>query len=119
MGREDRVAGLTTGGYYILAALSERPRHGYGIMRDLHDVTDGRVRLGVGTLYENLKRLLDHGLVERAGEEDVGRSQPRKLYRITGAGRRALECERRRLNSMVAAGGGLGALRARPDHGRA
>ena len=116
MRREDRAASLTTGAYYILAALREGPRHGYGIMRDVHDVTDGRVRLGVGTLYENLKRLLDQGLVERAGEEDVGRAQPRKLYRITGAGRTALERERSRLKSMVAAGC---RFRAEPNHGRA
>jgi DNA-binding PadR family transcriptional regulator len=119
MRRQDRVASLTPAAYYILAVLRDRPRHGYGIMRDVQEVTDGRVRLGVGTLYENLKRLLDHGLIERAGEEDVGRAQPRKLYRIAGAGRRALDRERGRLNSMVAAGRGLSALRAEPDHGRA
>lgn len=115
MRSEDGLTSVTEAAYYILAALRDRPRHGYGVMRDVEEATRGRVRLGVGTLYENLRRLLEHGLVERAGEEDVGRVQPRKLYRITGAGAQALTRERARLNSMVTVGRGLGALHAQPE----
>jgi PadR family transcriptional regulator PadR len=110
MRTEDGLPSITEAGYYILAALRERPRHGYGVMRDVEQATSGRVRLGVATLYENLRRLLNQGLIERAGEEDVGRAQPRKLYRITGAGRLAFERERSRLSGMVTAGRRLGGL---------
>jgi DNA-binding PadR family transcriptional regulator len=116
MRRENGLRSVTETAYYILAALRERPRHGYGIMRDVEEATGRRVRLGIGTLYENLRRLLEHGLVERAGEEDVGRAQPRKLYRITGAGRLALEREQSRLSSMVTAGRRLGALQVDASH---
>lgn len=60
--------------------------YGYQLAKDVESLSEGKVKLGPGTLYPILKRLLDKGFIERAGEgfNEVG--QVRKLYRITGLG---------------------------------
>ena len=86
--------------YYILSSLMHLPKHGYAIIQDIEELSDVRTRLGVPTLYENLKRLLDDGLIERADDRPVGAGQVRKTYRLTGLGRAVLieeEFARKRL----------------------
>jgi len=83
----------------ILLALADRDLHGYGIMADVLERTDGRLRLWPGILYGSLKRLSDTGLVE---EVDPPRDAPRdrmsrRFYRLTAAGRKALGREMARL----------------------
>jgi DNA-binding PadR family transcriptional regulator len=80
--------------YYTLLSLRE-VRHGYGIMQDVEAMTDGRIRLGAGTLYGSLSRMEKDQLIESAGEVDR-----RKLYRLTASGRALLKLEVERLKEL-------------------
>ena len=89
--------------FQILLALVDEERHGYAIMKDAADRTDGSVRLGAGTLYGALKRLLESGLVEEGGERtdpELG-DERRRYYRLTEFGLRVARAEARRLEAMV------------------
>ena len=77
---------LSEATYLILASLTE-PRHGYGIMQDVEAVSDGRVKLGPGTLYGALTNLLKGRLIRRSGETGAG-SDRRKVYALTPLGER-------------------------------
>ena len=94
---------LTTPVFHILLALADQERHGYGIILDIASRTDGRVRVGTGTLYTALKRLLDEGLVTESAERPAPDldDERRRYYRLTPAGRAALAAEARRLESLV------------------
>jgi DNA-binding PadR family transcriptional regulator len=93
---------LSTPAFQILVALSDQERHGYAIMQDVERITDGTLRMGPGTLYGALKRLLESGLVEEAGErDDPAVDERRRYYRITGAGRSAIAAETARLRRLV------------------
>ena len=81
--------------YYILLALLT-PSHGYHLMQTVEEVSRGRLRIGPGTLYGVLTRMLKEGLIVVV--EDDGR---RKTYAVTPAGREALEEEYRRLTALV------------------
>jgi len=89
--------------FHILIALAPGPVHGYAIMRDVKERTDGRLRLGPGTLYGSIKRMLEQGLIEevrsRAGQD--GDDERRRYYRITRRGRRAAEAEAARLSAVL------------------
>lgn len=90
--------------YHILLALSDRPRHGYAILREVETRTDGIVRLRTGTLYTAVKRLLEQGVIEETEEApaEVERDdERRRYYRLTDLGRQVLAAEARRLESMV------------------
>ena len=79
-------------GTLILAALVDGDRHGYAIMAEVADLSDGRVKLGTGTLYGALERLLDAGLVVAAREERVD-GRLRRYYHLTDVGHGALTTE--------------------------
>ena len=81
---------------HILLALAAEDLHGYGIMQEVQRQSEGRYRLGPGTLYDNLARLLRDGLVDESGGE--GR---RKYYRLTASGRRVLAAEIARLETVI------------------
>lgn len=90
--------------YHILLALSDRPRHGYAILQEVEERTDGAVRLRTGTLYTAVKRLLERGVIEETEEAppEVERDdERRRYYRLTDLGRGVLAAEARRLESMV------------------
>ena len=89
---------LSKWGLYILAVLSAGPLHGYAIRQKIEELSEGRDSPSAATLYENVAKLLDGGLLERAGETVVGQGKVRKLYRISGLGARALEAELRSLD---------------------
>ena len=96
---------LTTQAFHILLALADGERHGYAIMRQVQEGSDGAVRLGPGTLYGAIKRMLEQGLVEESAlrpepEEDDER---RRYYRLTTLGRRVLTAEADRLEELVRA----------------
>jgi DNA-binding PadR family transcriptional regulator len=96
---------LTPATFQILLALVEGERHGYAIMREVAEQPAGAMRLGPGTLYGSLKRLLDAGLVEESGEREdpeLG-DERRRYYRITKFGRSVARAEARRLDGMVRA----------------
>lgn len=84
----------------ILAALAEGRKHGYALISDAAEMSDGRVRLKVSTLYAALERLAKEGLVERAGEE-VSDGRLRRFYELTGEGRAALQAEVSRMESLA------------------
>ena len=88
---------------HILLALVDRDRHGLGIAEHVDEFTDGRVHLGPGTLYGAIRRLLETGLIEDVDSGPKGDSKDprRRYYRITTAGRRALEVETRRLADVI------------------
>ena len=83
----------------ILLSLSDRPRHGYGILLDTQRMSDGRVRLSTGTLYGALRRLLEDGWIERFKEEDNSRGK--QAYRLTAIGRRNLQQEVSRMKQLT------------------
>src|SRR5258707_12452926 len=91
-----RFIPLSAAGLHILLALAGEELHGYGIMLEAARQSDRQYKLGPGTLYDNLKKLMAAGIVEesrRPADEDPGR----RYYRLTGLGRRELEAEISRL----------------------
>jgi DNA-binding PadR family transcriptional regulator len=86
--------------FLILTALAAGPQHGYGIMTDVAQISDGRVRLRAGTLYAALDRLGTEGQLELDHEEVVD-ARLRRYYRLTPAGRETLSAETVRLRANV------------------
>ncbi|MFL6142164.1 MAG: PadR family transcriptional regulator [Labedaea sp.] len=84
--------------FLVLTALAAGSRHGYGIICDVAEISDGRVRLRAGTLYSALDRLRLDGLVSVEGEEVVD-GRLRRYYRLTAEGSRQLATEAARLRS--------------------
>jgi DNA-binding PadR family transcriptional regulator len=93
---------VTEQALFILASLTRGEAHGYGIARDVEELSDGDVKLTAGTLYGALNRLTDDGLITQSGEQVVG-GRRRRYYRLTSAGQTALAEETARLRSTVAA----------------
>src|SRR5580704_10764877 len=83
----------------ILLSLAEQPRHGYSILKDVEQMSDGRVVLSTGTLYGALRRLLDGDWIERYEEEENSRG--RQAYRLTSQGRRNLQLEVSRMKHLT------------------
>src|SRR6476620_5764612 len=96
---------LTRNEFHVLLALVDGPRHGYGIMQDVEELTSGGVKLGPGTLYTAIARLERSGLIEEC-EADADR---RRCYRVTRKGKTAASQEAERLVALVRAArkGGL------------
>jgi len=94
---------LTEPAFFILTALVDTPRHGYGIVGEVAELSGGRVQLKIGTLYGVLDRLVADGLVE-LDREEVHQGRLRRYYRLTDGGRGALaaEAERQAANARVA-----------------
>ena len=93
---------LTEATFYILLSLAPAEKHGYVIMKDVEQLSDGRISLGTGTLYGALGRLLDQGWIERVEQEPAGGRQ-RKVYQLSDKGRQILAAETERLQSLLAA----------------
>jgi DNA-binding PadR family transcriptional regulator len=91
---------LSSAVLHILLALSESDLHGYGIMQSVKRQSGGEFRLGPGTLYANLARLLENGLVGET-ERKLKGGEIRREYRLTASGERALRAEVRRLRQVV------------------
>lgn len=88
---------------HIVVALAAGEKHGYAIMRDVSAVSGGLIRMGSGTLYGSIKRMLDQGLIEEAEERpDLALDdQRRRYYRLTSLGHRVGAAEHERLASLV------------------
>ena len=84
---------LTPAVFHILLALSRGDKHGYEIMKAIRHDSDGKVKMGNGTLYGSLKRMLADSLIEDAGERAGEDDTRRKYYRLTNLGRAALNAE--------------------------
>ncbi len=94
--------------FLILLSLSDEDKHGYAILKDVEDLSSGRVNLSTSTLYEALARLLDQGLVARVtavSQPDAVNhpGRPRKLYQLTRNGQQVLDAELVRLQELVTA----------------
>lgn len=96
---------LSSQAFHILVALAERDQHGYGIMQDISDRTQGKVRLSAGTLYGSIKRLLEEGLVVELRESQRPKKsiddERRRYYRLTPLGRKAAMAEVKRMAELL------------------
>ena len=86
---------------HILLSLAAEDRHGYGIMQEVSRQSEGRYKLGPGTLYDNLQKLMAQGLVAEAGPPAAGDDPRRRYYRLTPSGRGVLSAEIERLETVV------------------
>jgi len=94
---------LTPAAFHILLVLADGENHGYAIMREIAENTNGKMRLGPGSLYGTIKRMLEDGWIK----ESVERPDPkldderRRYYRLTGIGRKLVQAEAERLEQLV------------------
>lgn len=86
--------------FHILLALTDGPKHGYAIMQRVEELSDGAVRMGPGTLYGTVKRMLADGLIEEIDDPD-GNDERRRTYRLTAPGETACAAEVRRLSALL------------------
>jgi DNA-binding PadR family transcriptional regulator len=112
-GDPEQLLPLTPVALNILLALADEERHGYGIGVEVRERTGGKMRLGPGSLYGSLKRMVDGGLVEEVEEpETLPEEEPdgalrrydaerRRYYRLSGFGERVLAAELARLQRVV------------------
>jgi DNA-binding PadR family transcriptional regulator len=92
---------LSTAALYILLALASEDLHGYGIIQEIARQSEGGYRIGPGTLYDNLKKLMDQKLVVDAPRSSRTQGDDRRFYRLTATGKAALSSEVDRLQSIV------------------
>lgn len=104
---------------HILLALRDGEKHGYAIMREAEEMSDGTVKMGPGTLYGSIKRMLADGLIDESDERpdpDLD-DQRRRYYRLTGLGERVCDAEVARLRALIkraSRGSWAHGLRTRP-----
>jgi len=100
--------------FHILLALADGERHGYSIMQHVAETTDGRVKMGPGTLYGTVKRLLAAKWIEESDERPDPKldDERRRYYRLTPWGRRVLGAEVSRYSRMVKAARAIGVATA-------
>jgi DNA-binding PadR family transcriptional regulator len=101
---------LTPAAFHVLVALADGPKHGYLILKDVEERTDGDVRLSTGTLYGLIKRFLDDELIIETRADD----DRRRPYKLTALGRDVAEAEASRLERMVRAARGVKLLGQKP-----
>lgn len=105
---------LPAASLHVVLALVGGEKHGYAVMRDVAELSDGAVRMGPGTLYGTIKRLLADGLIEEVTTEvvDEPESERRRYYRLTAAGERVAAAEVARMRTLVKR-----VAKLRPDFG--
>jgi len=89
---------LSPAALQILAALAAEDLHGYGIIQAVSAQSQGKIRIGPGTLYDNLKRFMEQGWVR---DLKPASENEKRLYRLTAPGKAALSCEISRLDRLV------------------
>ena len=101
----DTFLPLKSNWLHILLSLVEGEQHGYGIMQDVLERSDGKVRLWPATLYGSLKRLIQEGLIGESSERPAPELDDarRRYYKLTPLGRRVLDLESERLRGLVRA----------------
>lgn len=93
---------LTPAMHHILLALLRGELHGYAVMQEIEALSDGAMRLGPGTLYTSIRKLLEAGLIEESAQRQAeGDDERRRYYRISSAGRAAVAAETQRLAQLV------------------
>jgi DNA-binding PadR family transcriptional regulator len=97
-----RLDPLPAAAFQILLALADDDLHGYGIMRQVEEQTNGRMRLGPGTLYSSIQALLEDGLIEELDRTSkLSADDRRRYYRLTTAGRKVARSEAERLADLL------------------
>jgi DNA-binding PadR family transcriptional regulator len=99
----DSFLPLPTAVFHILVALADHDRHGYSIMQDVDARTGGKVRLGAGTLYSAVRRMLEQGLIEelRDSPDPESADERRRYYRLTRLGRDVAVAEAKRFSELL------------------
>src|SRR5258707_14637612 len=94
---------LTPAVFHILLVLADGERHGYAIMQEVNRDTQGQIRMGPGTLYGTIKRMITAGLIEETEERPDPEldDERRRYYRLTEMGRKVANAEARRLSKEV------------------
>ncbi|MDP1792894.1 MAG: PadR family transcriptional regulator [Acidimicrobiales bacterium] len=87
---------LPAASLHVVLALLGGEKHGYALMQDVEELSDGSVKMGPGTLYGTLNRLVDDGLIEETRQEDR-----RRYYQLTAQGERVASAELARLQTLV------------------
>jgi DNA-binding PadR family transcriptional regulator len=89
--------------FHILVSLADRERHGYSVMKDVLERTDGALRLSPSSLYASIRRLLEKGLIEELAErpDPEHDDERRRYYRLTRLGRAVAVAEARRLEKLL------------------
>jgi DNA-binding PadR family transcriptional regulator len=103
----ERFLPLSPAALHVLLALAGGELHGYGIMLEAGRQSDGQYKLGPGTLYDNLRKLLAQGIVEESRKQASTEDSRRRYYRLTGLGRRVLGAEVARLEGVLRKARGL------------
>jgi DNA-binding PadR family transcriptional regulator len=93
---------LSAATLHILLALASEDLHGYGIIQEIARQSQGSYRVGPGTLYDNLKKLMDQKLVMDVPRSALPKDEERRFYRITQSGREVLSAEVERLRGVIA-----------------
>lgn len=88
---------------HIMTAVAGEERHGYAIMQEVARQSDGRYKLGPGTLYDNIEKLIDRGLIRKIARSSANDDPRRRYYQLTTFGRRVLAAEVSRLGSVLRA----------------
>jgi len=94
---------LTPAAFHIMLVLAGGENHGYAIMREVTEHTQGKMRLGPGSLYGTIKRMLAEGWIEESDERPDPEldDERRRYYRLTGVGRKLVQAEAERLEQLV------------------
>jgi len=97
----DHYLPLSPATLHILLSLAGKDLHGYGIMQEIARHSDGKYKVGPGTLYDNLQKLIDREWVQEPGNRKSDDDPRRRYYRLTAAGRGVLAAETARLAGVV------------------
>jgi DNA-binding PadR family transcriptional regulator len=99
----EKLLPLTPAVFHILLALADGDKHGYGIMREVAERTKGQMRMGPGTLYGSIKRMMLQQLIEEADERPDPEldDERRRYYRLTNFGQRVAVAETKRVRQLV------------------
>ena len=89
--------------FHILVSLADRDRHGYAVMQDVLDRTNGKLRFSPSSLYASIRRLLEQGLIEELAErpDPANDDERRRYYRLSRLGREVAKAEARRLERLL------------------
>lgn len=93
---------LTEATFFILLSLAPAPKHGYAIMKEVRELSNGRVKFSTGTLYGAIRRLLEQGWIKRVSDPEPNPTdRKRKAYALTDKGRKVVNAEVERLKSLL------------------
>lgn len=111
--RQSELLPLTPAVFFILLALADGEKHGYAVMQQVAALSEGKFRMGPGTLYTTIQRLLELSLIEETNVRGEAEDSRRRYYRLTRAGRALLQAELGRMDAVLKIAHKKGLV---PDH---